>query len=204
MASEERPCLLPCKRPAAATRRTFKGTSADLFEVLKKHATSPRFCTYPEDADNTVKEEMLKHADMIRDLVPLSSNMSFQKTKVQEAVGEIWEIKDSLAWEPAVDARFEKDWVTDTSNRLLKLFRHVAVEVAKSRSKRGASKWFLKMMEITIDDAGQHIYTHSIYFLYIFILKFTPFRQRLPRATLPHRPIPNPPSEKNLQMDITN
>ena len=135
---------------AASQRVRFSGNVPELKRVLSKHIVAAGWLTYGKDDIHVNGQEITdRWAPLVRDLYELQPNMSFKKSDVKGALGEIAKTKN---WK--LSKSDLKEMQTVVANRLGLLCRHTS----QAAKRVPQPKWFVSLMTTV---AGPDPDTHA-------------------------------------------
>ena len=119
---------------------TFAGEAAELAACIGPHVGRADFFAFDAEKSNRVAE-LRKVPELWRSLQKLSDNFSFQREKLEMALGQVWDEKSS-AWSVPLSDQFKSDWTIDQANRL----KHACLFIAQAMKKAKPAKWAIELL----------------------------------------------------------
>ena len=121
-------------------RKVFAGEAAELAACIGPHVGRADFFSFDAEKSNRVAE-LKKVPELWRSLQKLSDNFSFQREKLEMALGQVWDEKSS-AWSVPLSDQFKSDWTIDQANRL----KHACLFIAQAMKKAKPAKWAIELL----------------------------------------------------------
>ena len=121
-------------------RQTFAGEAAELAVCIGPHVGRADFFSFDAEKSNRIAE-LRKVPELWRSLQKLSDNFSFQREKLEMALGQVWDEKSS-AWSVPFSDKFRSDWAIDQATRL----KNERTFIANAMKKAKPAKWAIELL----------------------------------------------------------